>query len=119
MGNPMNTSRRQFFKVVAAAAGSLTLAVYFKESHAEQVAKLAGIPREVLAAAKDKLQVLETGSTPLAPSSPSPSTIAPRQPDLFAPPLPRCVETLKGINPDDLTPKLALELLYRLKSELN
>ncbi len=42
MGNPMNNSRRQFFKVVAAAAGSLTLAVYFKESHAEQVAKLAG-----------------------------------------------------------------------------
>ncbi len=89
------------------------------KSYGLQVAKLAGIPREVLAAAKDKLQVLETGSTPLAPSSPSPSTIAPRQPDLFAPPLPRCVETLKGINPDDLTPKLALELLYRLKSELN
>lgn len=37
----LNASRRQFFKVVAATAGSLTLAVYFGESHAEQ-SKVAG-----------------------------------------------------------------------------
>ena len=94
------------------------------KSYGLQVAKLAGIPREVLAAAKDKLHELESGAKPsgdlrVAPApTPQAITPTPRQPDLFAAPLPRCVDTLKGINPDDLTPKAALELLYRLKDEL-
>ncbi len=89
------------------------------KSYGLQVAKLAGIPREVLAAAKDKLQELESGaqaSTPTAIHATLPAS--PRQPDLFATPLPRCVDTLKAANPDELTPKAALELLYRLKNEL-
>lgn len=85
------------------------------KSYGLQVAKLAGIPREVLAAAKDKLHALESGATTSALAAAPP----PRQPDLFAAPLPRCVETLNKINPDDLSPKAALELLYRLKTELN
>jgi DNA mismatch repair protein MutS len=90
------------------------------KSYGLQVAKLAGIPREVLAAAKDKLHELENGATPVKPVTPAKTAApAPRQPDLFASPLPRCVETLKGINPDELTPKAALEWLYRLKSELD
>ncbi len=87
------------------------------KSYGLQVAKLAGIPREVLAAARDKLKVLESGAPPHSTASPA-AAPPPRQPDLFAPPLPRCVETLKSINPDELTPKAALELLYRLKTEL-
>ncbi len=89
------------------------------KSYGLQVAKLAGIPREVLAAAKDKLQELESGaqaSTPTASHTTLPAS--PRQPDLFATPLPRCIHTLKATNPDELTPKAALELLYRLKNEL-
>jgi DNA mismatch repair protein MutS len=87
------------------------------KSYGLQVAKLAGIPREVLAAAKDKLHALESSDT----SNPT-STVAapsPRQPDLFAAPQPRCVDTLRSTNPDELTPKAALELLYRLKNELD
>ncbi|HNI38601.1 MAG TPA: DNA mismatch repair protein MutS, partial [Pseudomonadales bacterium] len=60
------------------------------KSYGLQVAKLAGIPREVLAAAKDKLHALESGATTSALAAAPP----PRQPDLFAAPLPRCVETL-------------------------
>jgi DNA mismatch repair protein MutS len=90
------------------------------KSYGLQVAKLAGIPHEVLAAAKDKLHELENGAAPTLPVTPAVTPKAtPRQPDLFAaPPLPRCVETLKGVNPDELTPKAALELLYLLKNEL-
>jgi DNA mismatch repair protein MutS len=63
------------------------------KSYGLQVAKLAGIPREVLAAAKDKLQELESGAAGLVhplshlQSTPPPFSSAPtspRQPDLFA-----------------------------------
>jgi DNA mismatch repair protein MutS len=91
------------------------------KSYGLQVAKLAGIPHPVLAAAREKLHELENGSQPqaIAPTHAQPASASPpRQPDLFAAPVPRCVTTLASINPDDLTPKAALELLYRLKSEL-
>ena len=42
---------------------------------------------------------------------------APRQIGLFAPSN-AAVEALAGLDPDDLTPKQALEALYRLKSLL-
>jgi DNA mismatch repair protein MutS len=83
------------------------------KSYGLQVAKLAGIPREVLSAAKDKLHELEHGAA-VNVSKPA----MPRQPDLFSAPLPRCIDTLKAINPDELSPKAALELLYQLKKEL-
>jgi DNA mismatch repair protein MutS len=92
------------------------------KSYGLQVAKLAGVPREVLVAAKEKLHQLESGVAAPAPSTASQTasvaSTPPRQPDLFAPTLPRCIETLKASNPDELTPKAALELLYRLKNEL-
>jgi DNA mismatch repair protein MutS len=40
---------------------------------------------------------------------------APQQIGLFAP-ASAALETLAGIDPDELTPKQALEALYRLKS---
>ena len=95
------------------------------KSYGLQVAKLAGIPREVLTAAQEKLHELETGAqtTVAAPSASTTklatkSATTPLQVDLFASPAPRCIDTLKALNPDDLTPKAALELIYRLKSEL-
>ncbi len=89
------------------------------KSYGLQVAKLAGIPREVLAAAREKLQELESGAvTGVRPCGWDAAPDAkPVQVDLFAAPLPRCIETLKSINPDELTPKAALELMYRLKAE--
>lgn len=73
------------------------------QSYGIQVAKLAGIPQAVLASAKQKLLQLEA-TRPQAQTTPiqaaTPSVIE---------------EALHDINPDDLSPKQALQLIYRLK----
>jgi len=82
------------------------------QSYGIQVAQLAGIPKSVVASAKRKLMQLE--SNQVSQSN--------EQPDMFAAnvvaeeaPLHPAVEALESIQPDDLTPKQALELLYKLK----
>ena len=82
------------------------------QSYGIQVAQLAGIPKSVVASAKRKLTQLE--SNQVSQSN--------KQPDMFATnvvteeaPLHPAVEALESIQPDDLTPKQALELLYKLK----
>ncbi|MFT3931405.1 MAG: DNA mismatch repair protein MutS [Spongiibacteraceae bacterium] len=83
-------------------------------SYGLQVAKLAGIPQSVIASAKRKLAELEAGGTSLIPISNTPS--APLQPDLFAPSKPHpALERLREIDPDNLSARDALELLYDLK----
>ncbi len=85
-----------------------------------QVAKLAGIPGPVLAAAREKLQELERGEknqpqvTAHTVNVPSPA-----QNDLFSIPTPHpVVQALENMDMDDLTPRQALEKLYTLKSML-
>jgi len=82
-------------------------------SYGLQVAKLAGIPAAVIAAAKRKLTELESGTGAAIGNTP---LSAPLQPDLFvaavAHPL---VERVREIDPDDLNARQALELLYELK----
>ena len=85
-----------------------------------QVAKLAGIPGPVLAAAREKLQELERGEknqpqvTAHTVNVPSPA-----QNDLFSIPTPHpVVQALENMDVDDLTPRQALEKLYTLKSML-
>ena len=83
-----------------------------------QVARLAGIPAPVLAAAREKLRELEQGARePTVPTRPGPS---PAQVDLFsaAPPHP-VVSALEELQPDELTPRQALEKLYELKGQLD
>jgi DNA mismatch repair protein MutS len=81
-------------------------------SYGLQVAKLAGIPQSVIAAAKRKLAELEAGNQPGFAAIPS----APRQPDLFVASAPHPVlERLSELDPDNLTARDALELLYDLK----
>ena len=77
-------------------------------SYGLQVARLAGIPRHILERAREKLQ------EPVTPQQPSGAGL---QNDLFqsVPPL---VRQLRDLNPDDLSPKQALELLYLLKDRL-
>jgi len=80
-----------------------------------QVAALAGLPKSVLADARRTLAELERGmhgpSATHANVDPSPQLA------LFAPPAPAAVETaLRAIDPDALTPREALEALYRLKA---
>jgi DNA mismatch repair protein MutS len=83
------------------------------QSYGLQVAQLAGIPKSVVAAAKRKLTQLENSQV----------TQNTNQPDMFAANIEAApailhpvVAELEAIQPDDLTPKQALELLYKLKN---
>ncbi|MCQ4296494.1 DNA mismatch repair protein MutS [Pseudomonas stutzeri] len=89
------------------------------QSYGLAVAQLAGVPGEVIQRARDHLSRLETTSLPheaprIAPGQPSP----PMQSDLFASLPHPALEELGRINPDDLTPRQALDLLYSLKSRI-
>ena len=81
------------------------------QSYGVQVARLAGVPRPVLQRARARLQQLEAAAHP-------------RQGDLFAAapaadtpePEPDPLRTrMDAIDPDELTPRQALDLLYELK----
>ena len=79
-----------------------------------QVAKLAGIPDPVLKAARDKLRELELGRDRAG------QTPAPAQAELFHEPAPHPVlEQLEALDVDSLSPRDALELLYRLHTQLH
>jgi DNA mismatch repair protein MutS len=74
---------------------------------------LAGIPRPVVAAAKRKLTQLENSQVLQNCSQPDMFTQnIEEQPQVIHP----AVAELEAIQPDDLTPKQALELLYKLKN---
>ncbi|HER19922.1 MAG TPA: DNA mismatch repair protein MutS, partial [Chromatiales bacterium] len=85
------------------------------QSYGLQVAALAGVPRKVIDSARRRLRELENQSR----SEPVP------QLDLFAFPEPAtapepdpALEALREIDPDALTPRQALDALYRLKDLL-
>ncbi len=81
-----------------------------------QVARLAGVPAAVLAAAQAKLTELEQSGHEPAPTA----QVAPAQNDLFAAPEPHpVVEQLRDLDLDDMSPRQALEALYSLKSGLD
>ena len=86
------------------------------KSYGLQVAKLAGVPSDVLKAAKDKLQQLEMLQQLEITTNKSNS--GQQQADLFNQPVvasPSLVEAyLAPINPDELTPKQAHEMMYQL-----
>jgi DNA mismatch repair protein MutS len=88
-------------------------------SYGLQVAKLAGMPAAVVAAAKAKLNSLETahhGLSPVAVNSTASAPVAPLQSDLFAAPVPAgLLDALTELDPDALTPRQALDYLYRIK----
>jgi len=81
-------------------------------SYGLQVAALAGVPRPVIRQAKKYLEMLEQQSLQQG-----------GQDDLFLKPVPAEPEpatdplrdAMQQLNPDDLSPREALELLYRLK----
>lgn len=88
-----------------------------------QVAALAGLPKAVIADAKNTLAELERGEHAGAQSTAG-SEAARKlpQPDLFAQPSPvpahpsAVEQALHEIDPDALTPREALDALYRLKA---
>jgi len=94
-----------------------------------QVAALAGLPKSVIARAKQRLADLEqklphsSGSISDIPAQISHNSKAQishnskAQMELFSTP-PPALTALKAINPDELTPKQALETLYQLRTLL-
>ncbi|MEW5944765.1 MAG: DNA mismatch repair protein MutS [bacterium] len=79
-----------------------------------EVARMAALPKEVIRRAG---AMLETGAEAARASAPKKQTA---QLSLFPEPSPSAVEEkLREINPDELTPKKALELLYELKNTLD
>jgi DNA mismatch repair protein MutS len=88
------------------------------QSYGLAVAQLAGVPGEVIQRARDHLSRLETTSLPHeAPRMAAGQSAPPVQSDLFASLPHPVIEQLRRINPDDLSPRQALDLLYSLKSQ--
>jgi DNA mismatch repair protein MutS len=80
------------------------------QSYGLQVARLAGIPAQAIALARQKLQLLEQQSTQSQPDLFSElAVIEQTRPDLLR-------SELDAIDVDELTPRQALDLIYHLKS---
>jgi DNA mismatch repair protein MutS len=84
-----------------------------------QVAALAGLPKATLQQARRRLAELEQRGRETHASQMAPQALdSPQQFGLFAAAPSAAQEALAAIDPDELTPKQALEALYRLKSLL-
>ncbi|GAB6034479.1 DNA mismatch repair protein MutS [Galenea microaerophila] len=94
------------------------------QSYGLQVAALAGVPKPVIQRAKTLLNMLEKQSAQQA-QAPSPQfdlfaeIDAPPPPSAEALALEKLKKALMEINPDEMTPKQALETLYDLKKTVN
>ncbi|MEH6575828.1 MAG: DNA mismatch repair protein MutS [Amphritea sp.] len=84
------------------------------QSYGLQVAQLAGVPSHVILRAREKLIQLEED----AGHGEQSRQLPPLQEDLFFAPKPHpALVTLRDLEPDDLSPRQAHELLYALKKE--
>ncbi len=79
------------------------------QSYGIQVARLAGVPSVVIELAQQKLHQLESSGM----SSP------PQQSELFSQPSEQLEQKLAKVDADNLSPREALDLIYRLKGELD
>jgi DNA mismatch repair protein MutS len=84
------------------------------QSYGLQVAALAGVPAQVIKTAKKQLRALEQNSAAQNPQgdlfAAIPDTPEPEEHALLA--------AVRDIQPDDMSPKAALEILYQLKKLL-
>ncbi len=81
-------------------------------SYGLQVARRAGVPAAVIGRARERLAELERGAAPV-------SRRDHMQLDLFPErPIPPALAALRALDPDALTPKQALDALYRLRALL-
>jgi DNA mismatch repair protein MutS len=88
------------------------------QSYGIQVAKLAGIPADVINLARQELALLEAGSSGVI-SPAKEGQLPPSQAELFLPPAnPELQQRLESLSPDELSPKQALDLIYELKKLL-
>ena len=92
------------------------------QSYGLAVAQLAGVPENVILRAREHLARLEAASfngevgTPLPVSAPAKGR--PLQADLFASAIHPLIEELERLQPDDITPRRALELIYEWKKRI-
>ncbi|CAH9053260.1 DNA mismatch repair protein MutS [Pseudoalteromonas holothuriae] len=77
-----------------------------------QVAGLAGVPKPVLLLAKQKLMQLENHQSVVEPLKPTQQTLSLPEPSAVE-------QILTEINPDELSPREAHALLYKLKQQLS
>ncbi|ONK02062.1 DNA mismatch repair protein MutS [Pectobacterium actinidiae] len=84
------------------------------KSYGLAVAALAGVPKEVIKRARQKLKELETLSNNASSSHIDGAQLALLSNDEPSP----AIEALEGIDPDALTPRQALDWLYQLKKML-
>ena len=82
------------------------------QSYGLQVAGLAGVPKPVIRQAKKYLQLLEESSIMRGNTADLFSTVKPVEAE---PEIDALRDEMTKINPDELSPREALELLYRLK----
>jgi DNA mismatch repair protein MutS len=88
-------------------------------SYGLQVAKLAGIPASVVQQAAEKLHELEAqGRDTVAKTTPVSVSSAAQQTALFAEAEPKALAILRQTKPDHLSPREALDLLYKLVKEV-
>ncbi|ATX64709.1 DNA mismatch repair protein MutS [Roseinatronobacter bogoriensis] len=88
-------------------------------SYGVQVARLAGLPDTVIARAREVLSALEqgeAGTKPKALIDDLPLFSAARAPAPATPQTPPALEKLAQINPDELSPREALDLIYELRA---
>ena len=84
-----------------------------------QVAALAGLPKTTVQQARRRLAELEQRGRESHASEMAPQALdAPQQFGLFTPASSAAQEALAALDPDELTPRQALEALYRLKALL-
>jgi DNA mismatch repair protein MutS len=87
------------------------------DSYGIEVAKLAGLPRSTISRAKQILRLLESGK--FTQSELGKGIYKQKvQPSLFEPKPSEVEETIKAIDPDNMTPMEALNLLRQLKDSL-
>jgi len=82
------------------------------QSYGLQVAQLAGVPKAVIQRARRILQGLEEASRAGGAQADLFARPVPPEPEAAADPL---RDALSQVNPDELSPREALELVYRLK----
>jgi DNA mismatch repair protein MutS len=81
------------------------------QSYGLQVAKLAGVPVDVLASAREKLATLETHRLEMETEPRVEAQVHQKDEKVSS----KVEAVLASLNPDELTPKAALEQLYALK----
>lgn len=90
-------------------------------SYGIQVARLAGLPEQVIRRAREILATLESNDQKVVvpPKTAAQLITTPTQLRLFEFAPHPVLERLKEVNPDELTPREALSLLYELKRQLS